>query len=109
MAVFKPIRYSDAELMEFKTIINKQLALLAVVLKFHEKQHQENPDDLETIAKMAVQRYTMVELEEALQRIQNRRFGICEETRQLMDKTLLKMFPYAKTNREVLLLSGRKT
>ena len=103
----KPIRYSDTDLREFKAIIDKRLFHSKIVLKYLEQQLEKNPADDEMIAQTAVQRYTITELEEALTRIQSRRFGVCEQTRALIDKKTLKLIPYVKTVEDAEILLGR--
>lgn len=103
----KPIRYSDTDLREFKSIIDKRLFHSKIVLKYLEQQLEKNPDDDEMIAQTAVQRYTITELEDALTRIQSRRFGVCENTRSLIDKKTLKLIPYVKTIEDAEILIGK--
>lgn len=103
----KPIRYSDTDLREFKAIIDKRLFHSKIVLKYLEQQLEKNPDNDEMIAQTAVQRYTITELEEALTRIQSRRFGVCEKTRRLIDKKTLKLIPYVKTIEDAEVLIGK--
>ncbi len=103
----KPIRYSDSDLREFKALIDKRLFHSKIVLKYLELQMDTNPEDDEMLAQTAVQRYTISELEEALTRIQSRRFGVCESTRELIDKKTLKLVPYVKTIKDAEILIGK--
>lgn len=103
----KPIRYSDEELMAFKALINKRIFHSKIILKYHMDQYDKNPDDLETFSHIAVQRYTISELKEALERIKTRRFGVCEETRELIDKRSLQLVPYVRTIKDAELLVGK--
>lgn len=103
----KPIRYSDEELREFKTLINKRIFHSKIILKYHLDEYDKNPDDLEIFSQIAMQRYTISELKEALERIKNRRFGVCEKTRQLIDKKTLLLLPYVRTIEDGELLLGK--
>jgi RNA polymerase-binding transcription factor DksA len=103
----KPIRYSDEELREFKTLINKRIFHSKIILKYHLEEYDKNPDDLETFSQIAMQRYTISELKEALERIKNRYFGVCEKTRQLIDKKTLLLLPYVRTIEDGELLLGK--
>ena len=105
--IFKKIRYSDEELMEFKRLINKRIFHSKIILRFHVDEHKANPDDLETFSQIAVQRYMIDELREALGRIQTRRFGVCEKTRQLIDKRTLQLLPYVRTIEDADILLGK--
>ena len=68
---------------------------------------EKNPDDLETFSQIAVQRYMIDELREALERIKARRFGVCEKTRQLIDKPTLMLLPYVRTIEDAEILLGK--
>lgn len=103
----KPIRYSNEELREFKLLINKRIFHSKIILKYHLDKLDKNPDDLEIFAQIAMQRYTISELKEALERIKNRRFGVCEKTRQLIDKKTLLLLPYVRTIEDGELLLGK--
>lgn len=103
----KPIRYSDEELMKFKTLINKRVFHTKIILKHHMDEFAEDPDDLETFAQIAVQRLTLAELREALDRINTRRFGVCEKTRKLIDKRTLQLIPYVRTIEDANILLGK--
>jgi|GEM_PF-2911820 RNA polymerase-binding transcription factor DksA len=103
----KPIRYSDEELREFKTLINKRIFHSKIILKYHLDEYDKSSDDLETFSQIAMQRYTISELKEALERIQTRRFGVCEKTRQLIDKKTLLLLPYVRTIEDGELLLGK--
>lgn len=105
--VLKKIRYSNEELMEFKRLINKRIFHSKIILKYHVDEHKKNPDDLETFSQIAVQRYMIDELREALERIKTRRFGVCETTRQLIDKPTLMLLPYVRTIEDAQILLGK--
>jgi RNA polymerase-binding transcription factor DksA len=103
----KPIRYSDEELRAFKTLINKRIFHSKIILKYHMNEYDKNPDDIETFSQIAMQRYTISELKEALERIKNRRFGVCEKTRKLIDTKSLQLVPYVSTIEDAELLLGK--
>ncbi len=107
--VLKPIRYSDKDLREFKTLINKRIFHSKIILKYHKEQFDKDPDDIETFSQIAMQRYTISELREALERIKNRRYGVCEITRQLIDKRTLQLVPYVKTMEDAEVLLGKNS
>lgn len=105
--ILEKIRYSDEDLMMFKRLINKRIFHSKIILKYHVEEHKKNPDDLETFSQIAVQRYMIDELREALERINNRRFGVCEKTRQLIDKPTLMLLPYVRTIEDAEVLLGK--
>lgn len=105
--VLEKIRYSDEDLMMFKRLINKRIFHSKIILKYHVEEHKKNPNDLETFSQIAVQRYMIDELREALERIRNRRFGVCEKTRQLIDKPTLMLLPYVRTIEDAEVLLGK--
>ena len=105
--ILEKIRYSDEDLMMFKRLINKRIFHSKIILKYHVEEHKKNPDDLETFSQIAVQRYMIDELREALERIKNRRFGVCEKTRRLIDKPTLMLLPYVRTIEDAEVLLGK--
>lgn len=105
--ILKKIRYSNEELMEFKRLINKRIFHSKIILKYHVDEHKKDPDDLETFSQIAVQRYMIDELREALDRIRTRRFGVCEKTRQLIDKPTLMLLPHVRTIEDANILLGK--
>lgn len=105
--ILEKIRYSDEDLMMFKRLINKRIFHSKIILKYHVEEHKKNPDDLETFSQIAVQRYMIDELREALERIKSRRFGVCEKTRRLIDKPTLMLLPYVRTIEDAEVLLGK--
>jgi RNA polymerase-binding transcription factor DksA len=105
--VLEKVRYSDEDLMMFKRLINKRIFHSKIVLKYHVEEHKKDPDDMETFSQIAVQRYMIDELREALERINTRRFGVCEKTRQLIDKQTLMLLPYVRTIEDAEILLGK--
>ena len=98
------VRYSDEELLEFKQIIDKKLAKALEELDFTQKQidelnengfNQQGGDwyddssahtDLEMQQRMAARQQRHIQdLRNALLRIQNKTYGICIVTGQLID------------------------
>lgn len=108
------VRYSDEELQEFKTLIESKLALAQEEYTRTEQQiadlnengfNQQGGDwyddstahtDLEMLQRMLVrqQRY-VTDLRNALLRIQNKTYGICIVTGQLISKERLRLVPHA--------------
>jgi RNA polymerase-binding transcription factor DksA len=108
------VRYSDEELLEFKELIDKKLAQAQDELNTTQQQisdlnengfNQQGGDwyddstahtDLEMLQRMMVrqQRYVQ-DLRNALLRIQNKTYGICSVTGQLIDKNRLRLVPHA--------------
>ena len=113
-------RYSDAELEEFKEIIDKKLARAQEELAYYEQQILEitensgddhggdwmddssTNNDMEFLNNMAIrQRKLIQDLENALVRIRNKSYGICVVTGKLIDKRRLKVQPIATKSVEV--------
>ncbi|MCS6928456.1 MAG: hypothetical protein NZM43_03065 [Saprospiraceae bacterium] len=119
MAQEPKIRYSDEELEEFRTLILEKLAKAEEELAFTQRQidelneqgfNQQGGDwyddssthaDLELLQRMAQrqQRYIQ-DLKNALLRIQNKTYGICTVTGQLIDKNRLRLVPHATKSME---------
>ncbi len=119
MAQEPTVRYSDEELEEFRVLIQEKLAKAEEELAFTQKQidelnesgfHQQGGDwyddssahaDLELLQRMAQrqQRYVQ-DLRNALLRIQNKTYGICTVTGQLIDKNRLRLVPHATKSLE---------
>ena len=106
------VRYSDAELAEFKAIIEKKLRraqeqfdhLQEQIFEITENSSDEHGgdwvddssinSDVEMLNNMAIrQRMYVRELENALIRIRNRTYGICAVTGELIDKRRLMAVP----------------
>ncbi|MBL7805067.1 MAG: TraR/DksA family transcriptional regulator [Saprospiraceae bacterium] len=108
------VRYSDEELQEFKTLIDEKIAKAQEELDFTNQQiaelnengfNQQGGDwyddstahtDLELLQRMAARQQRHVQdLKNALLRIQNKTYGICIVTGQLIDKQRLRLVPHA--------------
>ena len=105
-------RYTDKELAEFESIIDKKLEIAREQLEFYKNQLQEladNPDakikglddgittmESERINQMAARQRKLIQhLENAKIRIKNKVYGICRETGKLISKERLKAVPHA--------------
>jgi RNA polymerase-binding protein DksA len=108
------VRYSDAELEEFKAIVEKKLFKAQEELQYLQEQILEitensgddhggdwmddssTNNDIEFLNNMAIrQRKYIQDLENALIRIRNKTYGICLVTGQLIDKRRLTAVPTA--------------
>lgn len=108
------VRYSDEELQEFKALIDDKIAKSAEELQFTQQQiaelnengfNQQGGDwyddtsshtDLEMLQRMMVRQQKHIQdLKNALLRIQNKTYGICTVTGQLIDKQRLRAVPHA--------------
>jgi len=108
------VRYSDEELKEFKALIEERIAKAKQELDFTEQQISElnengfnqqggdwNDDasihsEMEFLQSMASRQRTLVQnLANALLRIENKTYGICSVTGQLIDKNRLRLVPHA--------------
>ncbi len=106
------VRYSDADLAEFKEIIDKKLedaqanliSLQEQILEITENTSDEHGGDwmddssinneMEMLNNMAIrQRMYIKDLENALVRIRNKSYGICSITGELIDKKRLLAVP----------------
>ena len=113
-------RYSDADLEEFKAIIDKKLEkskeefeyLQQQILEITENSGDDHGgdwmddsttnNDMEFLNNMAIrQRKYIQDLENALVRIRNRSYGICSVTGKLIDKRRLLVVPTATKSVEV--------
>ena len=109
-------RYSDSELAEFKAIIEKKLAEAKddlVILKgslSHKDDHGTDDtgrsfnmmeDGSETLSReelaqlAARQKKFILNLSNALRRIENKTYGVCRVTGKLINKERLKLVPHA--------------
>lgn len=109
-------RYSDVELEEFKTLINKKLEEAQIDLNLLKGSLSHNDDhgtddtgrtfnmmedgsetlSREEVAQLAArQEKFMQSLQAALVRIQNKTYGICRVTGQLIQKERLLLVPHA--------------
>lgn len=108
------LRYSDAELQEFKELIESKLAKALEESEFTDRQIQELNEygfnqqggdmyddssshaDLEMLQRMSQrQKRHIQDLSNALLRIQNKTYGICTVTGKLIDKQRLRLVPHA--------------
>jgi RNA polymerase-binding transcription factor DksA len=110
------MRYSDAELVEFKEIILKKLDaakkeltyLQGLITRKDEMGGDESENrymtmedgsvsmEREQLAQMASRQITFIDhLEKALVRIENKTYGICRVTGKLIDKARLRAVPHA--------------
>jgi RNA polymerase-binding transcription factor DksA len=110
------MRYSDAELGEFRELINrkldaakKELSYLQGLITRKDEMGGDNDDarymtmedgsmsmEREQLSQMASRQITFIDhLEKALMRIENKTYGICRVTGKLIDKARLKAVPHA--------------
>lgn len=108
------VRYSDEELQEFKAIVEDKLAQAQEELRTTEQQiadlnengfNQQGGDwyddstahtDLEMLQRMMSRQQRFVQdLKNALLRIQNKTYGICIVTGELISKERLRLVPHA--------------
>lgn len=106
------IRYSDADLVEFKALVDKKMAMAQRQVKDLEDQLQdttENSEDdfgtdmiddstfgsqVEFLTDMLIrQRKHVISLENAMRRIENKTYGICVISGELIDKRRLLAVP----------------
>lgn len=110
-------RYSDAELDEFKAIIEEKLTqakseyntLREVILHNGTNDIEDTSPSFKTVeddganqlskeeaSQMAQRQYKFIKnLEAALARIENKTYGVCRETGQLIPKERLRLVPHA--------------
>ncbi|MEO6759615.1 MAG: TraR/DksA C4-type zinc finger protein, partial [Saprospiraceae bacterium] len=108
------VRYNDEDLQEFKVLIDGKLQVAQEELQTTERQiadlnengfNQQGGDwyddstahtDLEMLQRMLTrqQRYVQ-DLKNALLRVQNKTYGICSVTGQLISKERLRLVPHA--------------
>ena len=110
------MRYSDAELAEFRELINKKLDAAKKELAYlqglitrkdemggdeSESRYMTMEDgsvsmEREQLSQMASRQITFIDhLEKALMRIENKTYGICRVTGKLIDKARLRAVPHA--------------
>lgn len=116
------IRYSDADLQEFRTLIESKLEKARIELDYLQEQIveiTENADsdyggdwmddssttnDVEMLNNMAIrQRKYIRDLENAMLRVNNKTYGICMVSGQLIDKKRLLAVPTATKSLEAKL------
>ena len=110
------MRYSDAELTEFRELINrkldaakKELAYLQGLITRKDEMGGDNDDarymtmedgsmsmEREQLSQMASRQITFIDhLEKAIMRIENKTYVICRVTGKLIDKARLRAVPHA--------------
>ena len=110
------MRYSDAELVEFRELITKkldaakkELAYLQGLITRKDEMGGDNDDarymtmedggmsmEREQLSQMASRQITFIDhLEKAMMRIENKTYGICRVTGKLIDKARLRAVPHA--------------
>jgi RNA polymerase-binding transcription factor DksA len=110
------MRYSDAELTEFRELISKkldsakkELAYLQGLITRRDEMGGDETDnrymtmedgsmsmEREQLSQMASRQITFIDhLEKAMMRIENKTYGICRVTGKLIDKARLKAVPHA--------------
>jgi RNA polymerase-binding transcription factor DksA len=110
------MRYSDAELLEFKELITrkldaakKELAYLHGLITRKDEMSGDETDnrymtmedgslsmEREQLSQMASRQHDFIDkLEKALMRIENKTYGICRVTGRLIDKARLRAVPHA--------------
>lgn len=108
------VRYSDEELHEFKVLIEEKLEKAHQEVAFVREQmleinenssNQQSGDwtdessshtEMEMLGNMLARQQQFIRnLENALIRIQNKTYGICSITGQLIDKNRLRLVPHA--------------
>ena len=114
-------RYSDEELMEFRELINEKLAKAKLEYDelmdsltnrdgndvddtsptYHSLEEGSHTQSKEEIINMAARQTKFIKgLQEALVRIENKTYGICRVTGQLIPKERLRAVPHATTSIE---------
>jgi len=118
------VRYSDADLNEFKELINKkldgakrELAYLQGLITRKDEMGGDESDgrymtmedggmsmEREQLSQMASRQITYIDhLEKAIMRIENKTYGICRVTGKLIDKARLRAVPHATLSLEAKL------
>ena len=122
--LFRSLRYSDAELMEFKELVQRKLEAAKKELSYlqglitrndetggdeSENRYMTMEDgslsmEREQLSQMASRQITFIDhLEKALMRIENKTYGICRVTGKLIDKARLRAVPHATLSIEAKL------
>lgn len=113
------VRYSDADLQEFKVLIEGKLDKAKVELDYLEEQIQDLTEssndnqsgdwfddsslhtDIEMLSNMATRQRQFIDaLEAAMVRVKNKTYGICTVTGKLIDKKRLLVVPHATKSLE---------
>lgn len=122
------VRYSDAELMEFRELINRKLEsakkewnyLQGLISRKDETGGDESENrymtmedgslsmEREQLSQMASRQVSFIDhLEKAIMRIENKTYGICRETGKLIDKARLRAVPHATLSIEAKMSKQR--
>ena len=122
------VRYSDADLAEFKELIQrkleaakKELAYLQGLITRKDETGGDMDDsrymtmedgsismEREQLSQMASRQITFIDhLEKALMRIENKTYGICRVTGKLIDKARLRAVPHATLSIEAKMGNAR--
>ena len=109
-------RYSDAELEEFRALLNEKIAnateQLELIQSAYKNDSNNGTDDTsptfkafdegsevmskETSSQLAIRQEKFIrDLKNALVRIENKTYGICRVTGKLINKERLKLVPHA--------------
>jgi len=112
----KPVRYSDEDLAEFKTLIQSKIENAEKQLKLYRDAYKNGSsndtedtaptfksfdDGSSTLSKeansqLAIRQEKFIrDLKNALVRIENKSYGICRVTGKLIQKERLKLVPHA--------------
>jgi len=123
------LRYSDAELKEFRKLIDEKLEKAKTELKYYQEQITRSADnstddtenrfgspedgtatmEREFLTQQAGRQYQYIEhLESAIIRIENKTYGICRVTGKLIDKDRLRAVPHATMSIEAKLKQTKK-
>ncbi|OYU54313.1 MAG: molecular chaperone DnaK [Chitinophagaceae bacterium BSSC1] len=118
------VKYSDADLADFRELISKkleaakkELAYLQGLITRKDEMGGDNDDarymtmedgsmsmEREQLSQMASRQITYIDhLEKALMRIENKTYGICRVTGKLIDKARLRAVPHATLSLEAKL------
>lgn len=122
------VRYSDNDLAEFREIIQrklesakKELSYLQGLITRKDEMGGDNDDarymtmedgsmsmEREQLSQMASRQITFIDhLEKAVMRIENKTYGICRVTGQLIDKARLRAVPHATLSMEAKMGAAR--
>ena len=124
------VRYSDEELVEFRTIINDMLdkarkeynTLRRVIMHNGSNDIEDTTPSFKTVeddgayqlskeeaSQLAQRQYKFIQnLEAALVRIENKTYGICRETGKLIPKERLRLVPHATLTVEAKEMLAKK-
>ena len=122
------LRYSDAELVEFRELIQRKLEaakkelsyLHGLITRKDEMGGDEGDNrymtmedgslsmEREQLSQMASRQITFIDhLEKAIMRIENKTYGICRVTGKLIDKARLRAVPHATLSIEAKMSGGK--